>query len=87
MTTRRYDLGNKAWYPHHPPFFRRANERVMEEVDLGRQDPKNSLVITRRYDLGNRAWYPQREAFHVLTDSRVVKTLPVERELAKKNTR
>ena len=59
----------------------------MEEVDLGRQDPKNSLVITRRYDLGNRAWYPQREAFHVLTDSRVVKTLPVERELAKKNTR
>ena len=53
---RRYDLGDRISYPHHPPLFQTYKRaRLVRGVDLGRQDPGNSLECADNHYCYSRA--------------------------------
>ena len=46
MTLRRYDLGDRTWYPHHPPPLFQTFKRA--------RDAKCGTVVPQQVDLFNR---------------------------------
>ena len=59
VTMRRYDLGDRTWYPHHPPLFQTCKRaRLVKVSQQGKNKIKSRLVSRRRTKNVNKTCRP-----------------------------